>query len=48
MIFSCTTEGKLLEITRHGGEYQYLFGSRSKPELVFRNGRRQVYDQSGR
>ncbi len=47
VIFSCTTtEGKLLEITRHGTEYQYLFGSRSKPELVFRNSRRQVLAQS--
>ena len=46
-IFSCTTtNGKQLTVQRQGADYIYSFGRKGRPELVFRNSKRQVVSQS--
>ena len=46
-IFSCTTtNGKQLTVQRQGADYVYSFGRKGRPELVFRNSKRQVVSQS--
>ena len=46
-IYSCTTiNGKQLTVQRQGADYVYSFGHKGRPELVFRNSKRQVVSQS--
>lgn len=46
-VFSCfSTTGKHLAITRNGNFYEYSFGKAGKPELVFKNTRKEVFDRS--
>ena len=46
-LFSCTTtNGKQLTVQRQGADYIYSFGRKGRPELVFRNSKRQVVSQS--
>ena len=46
-LFSCTTtNGKQLTVQRQGADYVYSFGRKGRPELVFRNSKRQVVSQS--
>ena len=45
-LFSCTTNGKQLTMQRQGADYVYSFGRKGRPELVFRNSKRQVVSQS--
>ncbi len=46
-IFSCTTtNGKQLTVQRQGADYIYSFGHKGRPELVFRNPKRDVVAQS--
>ena len=46
-IYSCTTtNGKQLTVQRQGADYIYSFGRKGRPELVFRNSKRQVVSQS--
>ena len=46
-IFSCTTtNGKQLTVQRQGADYVYSFGRKGRPELVFRNPKRDVVARS--
>ena len=46
-LFSCTTtNGKQLTVQRQGADYIYSFGRKGRPELVFRNSKRQVVSRS--
>ncbi|WP_156503554.1 MULTISPECIES: hypothetical protein [Eikenella] len=46
-IFSCTTtNGKQLTVQRQGADYVYSFGRKGRPELVFRNSKRNVVARS--
>ena len=46
-IYSCTTtNGKQLTVQRQGADYVYSFGRKGRPELVFRNPKRDVVARS--
>ena len=46
-LFSCTTtNGKQLTVQRQGADYVYSFGRKGRPELVFRNPKRDVVARS--
>lgn len=47
IVFSCSVKGgKKVEITKLDSGYQYSFGIQDKPELVFRNSKAEVINQS--
>ena len=46
-LFSCTTtNGKQLTVQRQGADYVYSFGRKGRPELAFRNPKRDVVARS--